>query len=579
MSKNILKEWDVEKHLSQDILKAHEKIPDYILQILYNRKIFNLKDSKKKRTEKIERFINPSYDDLFDPFLMKDTRKAVKRIKRALKNNERIAIFGDYDADGITSSAVLYEVFKFLCVEALVYIPHRDKEGYGLNIKAIKKISKKKIKLLITVDCGIKNIEEIKEAKRLGIDVIITDHHEVTSKIPPAYAVINPKQKKCFYPFKKLAGVGIAFKLAQGLIKEIDKGKKGEIFLKWLLDLVAIGTIGDSVPLISENRILVKFGLLVYEKTRRVGLLELKKTMRNGSSKNLGFYLIPRLNAAGRMDHANWAFLLLVTESHVESLKLINKIEKLNKKRREETERIVEEARKETGFLDQDQKIIILANENWSSALSGIVAGRLAEENRKPTLIIEIKGEISKGSARSFHDFNIAKALEEIKFLFEKTGGHKEAAGFTYKTKNHDKIVYELSKKALKEIKDDFRNSILIDLEVDYKKLDINFYKYLQELSPFGESNPEPAFLVKNIKVLEKRLVGLNKHLKMKLEKNSKKIDAIGFRKGKLGDGLGYEECVDLVFRINENSYRGFLTIELEVLDLVKSKSKKKEII
>jgi len=596
MVRELSKEWKVQKPLPKKIIKEHQQIPEVILQLLYNREIFSIRDLKKEKEKKIEEFLDPSYENLFDPFLMKDLKKAVLRIKKALKNKEKIAIFGDYDADGVTATALLYEVFNFLGQEVVTYIPHRDKEGYGLNSEAIKKIAKKKIKLLITIDCGIRNIKEVEEAKKLGMDVIITDHHEVPRKIknprqrrvhlwrkkskiknrpkdlvPRSLAVINPKQENCKYPFKQLAGVGVAFKLSQGLLKGIHKS---ETFLKWLLDLVVIGTIGDCVPLISENRILVKFGMLVFKKTRRIGILELKKTIRNGKENDIAFYLAPRLNAAGRMDHANWAFMLLITRSRIEAFKLINKIEQLNKKRREETDRVLREAKGEFGFLSPSQKIIILAKENWPSAISGIVAGRLAEEYQRPALVIENKGELSKGSARSYQGFNIVKALEKLSHLFKKVGGHKEAAGFIYETENHEEIVRELTEIASRKIKE-IRKIIPVDLEINTEDLNHEFYKNLKMLEPFGASNPDPVFLIRRAKILEKRHVGLNDHLKIRFLKNCKRMNAIAFNRGDLENEFEIEGYVDFIFKLGENFYLGVSTVQLEILDLKASKRRK----
>lgn len=575
MNKNKKTEWQVEKILPKNIYKEHPDISKNVLQLLFNRKIFSLKESKEKRKEKIEYFLHPSYEELFNSYLMKDLEKAVIRIKKALKNKEKIAIFGDYDADGVTSTVLLYEVFKHLGCEAMTYIPHREEEGYGLNNEALKKIAKKNVKLLITVDCGIRNIDEVKQAKKLGMDIIITDHHEVPKKkkskedmLPKAYAVINPNQAKCHYPFKRLAGVGVAYKLAQGLL---NGSKEGQIFLKWLLDLVVIGTIGDCVPLISENRIFAKYGFIVFKKTRRVGILELKKVIKNGKENDLGYYLAPRLNAAGRMDHANWAYKLLITRSKIEGLKLVRKIEELNKIRQEETSRIFEEARCELKFLG-DQKIIILAKENWPSSITGIVAGRLADQYKKPALVIEKKGEFSKGSARSYQGFDITKALSEISFLFLKVGGHKQAAGFLYKTKHQKEITEKLLKIAKKSITKDKKEKISIDLKLKLKDISHDFFNQISLLGPFGEGNAEPLFLAEKARILEKRKVGSGNHLKIRIEQDGKIMDAIAFRKGSMDDFLKEGQYIDFIFKLAENYYLGFKTMQIEIIDLKLSK-------
>ncbi len=583
----MLKEWKIAKSLPTNILKEHQDISPIILQLLSNREIFKISDSLKIRQEKIEDFLNPSYENLLDPFLMKDLKKAVLRIKEAIKDKEKIAIFGDYDADGVTSTVLLYEVLKFLGANPITYIPHRDKEGYGLNKEAVTKIAKKKVTLIITVDCGIRNLLEIKEAKKQGMDVIVTDHHEVPQEkleapnsklqikdiLPPAYAVINPKRKDCKYPFKKLAGVGVAFKLAQGLLKG---NKEGEIFLKWLLDLVAIGTAGDVVPLISENRIFAKFGFLVFKKTRRLGIIALKKSMGEKANSNLSFYLAPRLNSAGRMDHANWAFMLLETKSQIEALKLARKIEELNKLRQELTDKIIKEAREEIKYLPSSQKIIILAKEGWPASVLGIVAGRLAEDYQKPVLIAEKKGKFIRGSGRSFNNFDLNKALEKINNLFLKVGGHKQAVGFTYEEKNHKAIVSNLEKEAERSIKQVFKIGLLVDAELNPQELNLSFYRSLEAFTPFGEANPEPLFLMRETKILESRRVGLNNHLKLRLEKEGLKFSAIAFRKGEWGNEFQGGKLIDFIFKLRENSYLGMSALELEVLDLRHSKRKAK---
>lgn len=560
------KHWKIAPSLPEKTIKSHQDFSRIFLQLLFNRGIFDLSDNKKAREEKIKKFFNPSYKDLGDPLLLKGVEKSIDRIKRAILAKEKIAVFGDYDADGVTSTALLYEVFKFLGMDIFTYIPHRHKEGYGLNEEALKIISEEKINLLITVDCGIRNIKEIELAKKLGIDVIITDHHEVFDDIPDAYSVINPKQKGCSYKFKKLAGVGVAFKLAQALIEELSPGTKGEIFLKWLLDFVAIGTIADCVPLSGENRILTKFGLIVFDKTKRVGLKELKNFSKNGKGDSMDFFIIPRINAVGRLDHASWVLDLLTTNSKIEAFRLTNKMEELNKERQKVTARIISEAKKELGGFEKKDKIIILANREWSSAVSGIVAGRLAEEYKVPALIIEKGDKLSKGSGRSYNGFNLFESLESIKDLFEKIGGHKQAVGFTYKNENHEKIVSRL-KATLKNDSGKKNNYFFVDSLVEPDDLNISFCREIKELGPFGEGNPYPVFMMKNVLISEKRLVGGN-HLKLNLIKNNKKFNAIGFGKGKIEDSIKINSLIDIIFKVEENYYNGMCLLQLEILDL-----------
>lgn len=566
------KRYLIKKPVPAKLLKSVEETNPVIVQLLYNRGIFLNSDSFKKAEEKISNFLNPDYANLYDPFLMKGMNKAVSRIIKAIEKKEKITIFGDYDADGVTASSVLFETLKFLGVKPYIYIPHREKEGYGLNNEAIDSFRKKKIDLVITVDCGIRNKKEISYAKKMGIDVIVTDHHEPgESDIPKkAVALLNPKQKDCKYPFKMLAGVGVAFKLAQALIISYSNSKDGETFLKWLLDFVAIGSIGDMVPLIDENRIMVNFGHVVFNRSRRPGIVEMKKNSRNGSSRFIDFFVAPRINAAGRMDHALWAFNLLTTESKVESFKILKKIESLNDKRKNLTEQIVSEARKEIVPVLPEEKFIFVYKKGWSASVSGIVSSRLVDEFGVPVFVSADNGKISKGSARSPKDIDLTHILKEAAPYFEKIGGHKNAAGFTYKIKNREKII-KLISKASDNIKNKVSRTFLeVDTEISF--LDINnlTLKDIVRMSPFGEGNPEPIFVVKNVNIVFKNIVGKN-HLKLIVEKDGNKKEAIGFSKLYLSPNLKVGDNVDIIFRLGENDYRGIKSVQMEIIDILKN--------
>ncbi len=565
---NESKVWQIAKKLPKKFIKEHQVINSLMLQILYNRNIFNLKDKKEKINRKIDYFLEPNYEKLHDPFLLKDIKKAVLRIKKAVNKKENVAIFGDYDVDGVTASAVLYETFKFLGIKPEIYIPHRDKEGYGLNEEAVKSLAKKNISLIITVDCGVLNLTEVLLAKKLGVDIVITDHHEPADILPKAEAVINPKIKNNKYPFRELAGVGVAFKLAQALILD-SKIKEGDNFIKWLLDLVAIGSIGDMVPLIDENRVLVRYGSIVFNKTKRLGLKELKGKATNNGIKTIDFSISPKLNAAGRMDHANWAFQLLVSESKVEAFQLVNKIERLNNDRKILTDGIVQAARKEIEPVLPEEKIIIVANKDWSASVSGIVASRLVDLYNLPALVIERKGKYSKGSARSPKEIDIIKVLRQTSHIFTKLGGHKNAAGFTYETKNHNLLVEKLIKLA-GEIKTKVQEKkIAIDAEIEFENIDYDFFSQFKKLEPFGINNPEPVFLLRNLRLINKKRVGSN-HLKFWFAKNGKKREAIGFGKSYLDNDFLINDKLDVIFRLRENEYRGIKSIQFEVLDIRK---------
>ncbi|NTU69267.1 single-stranded-DNA-specific exonuclease RecJ [bacterium] len=561
----------INKLLSKKVKSEISNINPVILQLLYNRDVFKENDSEKKRNEKINNFLNPRYENLYDPFLLKDMDKAVLRLEKAIKNKEKTVIFGDYDADGVTSSSVLFEALTFLGSKPLVYIPHREKEGYGLNKEAIDSFKKKKIDLVITVDCGIRNKEEISYAKKLKIDVIVTDHHEVDKKDLPnkAIALINPKQKDCKYPFKLLAGVGVAYKLAQALIRKAVTSEDRESFLKWLLDFVAIGSIGDMVPLIDENRILVNYGHIVFDKSRRLGIVEMKKNSRNLNGRFIDFFVAPRINAAGRMDHALWAFNLLTTQSKIEAYKLLKRIEELNNKRKNLTEVIVAEAKKEIIPVLPEEKFIFVSKKGWSAAVSGIVSNRLVDEFGLPAFVAADSGEYSKGSARSPRGVDLMKLLSPAASLFEKIGGHKHAAGFTYKSSNKDKIIKLLVKSAAAIKIDNDSLKIEVDLEVNIQDINLDVYREVLKLAPFGEGNPMPIFILKNVVVVYKKMVGRN-HLKILIEKDGIKKEAIGFNKMHLEPNISQGDNVDIIFRLGENEYRGMKSVQVEIIDIIK---------
>jgi single-stranded-DNA-specific exonuclease len=562
----------LKKNIPKKIVNGIKDVNPLVLQLLYNRGVFLKSNSLKTIKNRVLDFLNPDYENLYNPFLMKDMDKAVARIKKAIGNKEKIIIFGDYDADGVTSSSVLYETLKFLGAEPVVYIPHREKEGYGLNKEAIEKFKKQKINLVITVDCGIRNKKEIYYARKLNIDVIVTDHHEPGDNDIPtkATALINPKQKDCKYPFKMLAGVGVAFKLAQALISDLIDDKGGKTFLKWLLDFVAIGSIGDMVPLIDENRIMVNFGHIVFEKSRRPGIVEMKKNSRNNSARFIDFFVAPRINAAGRMDHALWAFNLLTTQSKVESFKILKKIESLNDKRKNLTEEIVSEAKKEIMPVLPEEKFIFVYKKGWSAAVSGIVSNRLVDEFGIPSFVSADNGILSKGSARSPKGVDLTKLLKDASPYFEKIGGHKNAAGFTYKIVNRGKIIKSISKASEQLRLKDSGVVLEIDSEITLSQINNQVLKELLKMSPFGEGNSQPIFLAKDLNIVFKNIVGKN-HLKLMVEKDGYKREAIGFNKLQLSLDIDKGDVVDIIFRLGENEYRGVKSVQIEIIDIIKN--------
>jgi len=564
-------QWEINKKSPKKFLEQFPEYSRLTLQLLWDR---NLKSQKQ-----IDEFFSPDYcQDLYDPFLMKGVKKTVKRIKKALKNKEKIVIFGDFDADGVCSCAIMSNVLKLLgaCLE--IYIPDRNKEGYGLNKKAIQKLYSKGIKLIITVDCGSTDFEEIKLANKLGIDTIIVDHHLMPNKAPLAYSIVNPKQKGENYPFKYLAAVGVVFKVAQALLRDI-KNQAKEGWEKWLLDLVAIATVTDSMPLIGENRTLVKYGLVVLAKTKRPGLKKLMEIsgikpfvdsdlVTNLNVYTLGYVIGPRLNAAGRMGNANLAYDLLVVKSKKKAEELAQKLDIKNKERQKLTREIVKEV--DDRIKIGKNKLIFEGDKKWHMGIVGIIASRLLDKYFKPVVLFQKLKEKSKGSARSIPGFNIVEAFSECKDFLEDYGGHPQAAGFTVKNENLDKFKEKLFKIANKKIrKKTLIPKLKIDSELKPEELNFNLYKEIERFSPFGKENFRPLFLMRDCQILYLKKVGKNNdHLKIYLMKNKKKFKAIGFNLGHFCDKVKKEDKIDIVFELITNEWNGTKELELKIIDL-----------
>lgn len=523
------------------------------------------------------KFINPKYEDLSDPFAIPDMDLAVQSIQDSITNNEKIAIYGDYDVDGVTATALLINFFRNIGIEAVPYIPSRADEGYGLNVEAIKALAKQDIKLIVTVDCGSTSIDEIARANELGIKVVVTDHHvlkleEGKIALPAAAAVINPKRMSVDSPLYELAGVAVAFYLVRALQTHFaDIYAPGQE--KWLLDLVALGTICDVVPLVGENRILANWGLRVLAKSRRKGIIALAKVAEVNldvvDSYKVGFLLGPRLNAAGRIEHALSALNLLLTDSHEEAEKVASELDALNKLRQELTERIVTEAKE---FIDKDgakQKIYLLAKEDWPAGVVGIVASRLAEEYGRPMLVMEDLGTELKGSARSIKNFNIIEALAECGDLLSHFGGHAYAAGFRLDKDKfvllNDKLI-QISENQIKT--EDLEPEITVDMEILNKNVIQKFLDELVLLEPYGRENGKPVFIIRNAKVADARLVGSPAiHLKLVIEQDGSTLAGIAFGYGEVMN-LGVGDTYDFVVTLETNEWNNRKTPEFRLIDL-----------
>lgn len=541
-----------------------------IVQLLFSRGITTEKE--------IREFIAPNYEtDLNSPFLFGDMEKVVGRIAEARDKKEKVVIFGDYDADGITASIIIKETFDELGIDSFVYIPDKRIEGYGLNSAAIDMFKEKNIDLIVTVDCGVTNIAEVEKAKSFGIDVIITDHHHVPEIVPPAYAIINPHANDSKYPFKDLAGVGVAFKVAQAIYRKLISEKIEQT--KWMLDLVAIGTIADCVPLLGENRLFTKFGLMVLAKTKRIGLKELftvgrividEKTLPD--TKKVSFYIAPRINAAGRIKHANLAFDLLGEKNVVKARELALEIEDQNTQRQKMTEKLTDEVRILAQNIYKDKKFIFAIGEHFSVGILGLVAGKIAQKFNKPTAIFQDDKEVCMGSFRSVPQINIIETIAECKELLVKFGGHSQAAGVSVKKENIEKFYAKMNGIINKKLAGfDLSEEIKIDSEVLAENIDFNLVEDFEKLKPFGEGNREPIFLIKNLIVKEKKVVGNgNKHVKLFLAaQNSPKIfEAISFNGYEKFAHVVAENNVDIVCNIQKDEWNGNKKIQLILIDL-----------
>lgn len=565
------KNWKVAEPISAKILAKFPEIHPIILQLLFNRGI----DSQ----EKIDQFLNPDYGDgLHDPFLFKDMEKAVKRILKAIEGKEKIVVYGDYDADGVCASAIMVSILKKLGAKVNIYIPYREKEGYGLNEQAVTELADQGTDLIITVDNGISNKGEVDILNKKKVDVIITDHHHQPLEIPKAFAIINPNLDKEKYPFKGLTGAGVAYKVAQAMaerqkdykVEQLDQGWE-----KWLLDLVAIGTIADLQPLLDENRVLVSYGLIVLGKTPRPGLLELIKSLKNKTSKLdakvVGWQISPRLNAAGRLNHASTAYELLITEDKDKAIKLARELNQTNQQRQQITEKILTEVKKLIGEV-KDQKILIAVGQNWSIGVVGLVSGRISDMFRLPSLIISRSEGKIIGSGRSIEEFNMIEAIEKCHQYLDRYGGHAQACGFTVKDETalaeFIKKMTDLTKQELKGKK--LAPTLEIDGQVDLENVNWGLFENLEKFEPFGEDNPKPRFSATKLTVVDTRTVGKDgNHLRLTIKHNHQTIHkTIAFSFGHWFDKLNKGDKIDIVFEIDVNEWNGNRELQLKIVDI-----------
>lgn len=512
----------------------------------------------------VKKYFSDEYEEGYDPFLMHDMQKAVDRINEAIENEEKILVYGDYDADGITSTVLLVETLISMGANVSSYIPNRFEEGYGPNKEAFTKIIDSGITLIITVDNGIAGVEEVDLANELGCDVIVTDHHKIQDTIPNAYAIIHPEHPEGNYPFKKLAGVGVAFKLAHALL---------EIFPDFLLDLVAIGTIADMVSITDENRIFVKQGLELINEDPRIGLkmlLELSGIDTKIDEQTVGFYIAPKLNSIGRMDSAKLGLTFLMAEEPVTARALAEQIEQYNIQRKQVTEDIVKDVISKIENSEKKQKNVIMVSGEYHEGVLGIVASNIVEKYQKPVFIMNEKEGVLKGSARSIFDFNIYLAMNKISDLFLAFGGHTLAAGFSFEKSNFEKIQ-EFLDNEFEEFKrnNDLKANKNIDIVTSLEDISYQFLNSLDALKPYGMDFEKPTILIENAMVLNKAYFGSEKqYLRLTIADEVGNLDCITFKDSATFDKVEKNDIIDLLCNIDKNNFNGRTKLQAHIIDI-----------
>ena len=554
------KRWNLLPPLPKGHPLVTSGLPPLIAQLLHNRGITT--------PSQVEPFFAADQRLSFDPFLLPDMEPAAGRIYRAILGAEKIAIYGDFDADGITATALLVHGLSSLTPNIVPYIPHRLNEGHGLKIPALESLRKEGVSLVITVDCGVTGAMPVKRARRLGVDIIVTDHHTPSTELPAALAVINPKLAGSSYPFTELAGVGVAYKLLQAVLNGLGR----ENLLEEVTDLVALGTVADMTPLLGENRYLVKEGLQRMNSTLRLGLKELLTCagMPSGSlgSENITWTIAPRINTASRLDHALPSYELLTTDSSERAQELAHWLEQKNGERQQMTTRAANKAREQVLKVGLTP-LLMVGDEDYPAGISGLVASRLTDEFYRPAVVIREGKRVSNGSCRSIPEFNIIEALTQCRDLFLEFGGHAGAAGFVMLSHNLAHLRERLNKLADAQLAGiDLRPRINIDAEVLLRDLTRNTYNYIQKLAPFGQGNPVPVLVSRSVKVLNCRTMGTTgEHLRLRLEQNGSIWDAVAF-----GCGENLPEMkspLDIVYQVELDQWGGRSTLRLNIVDFM----------
>lgn len=588
-----MKKYALRETIPNDVSENLKQYDELVRQLLHAR---GLSDA-----DSAEKFLNPDYDmHLHDPYLLKDMEKAVKRILKAIEKDEMIGIFSDYDADGIPGGVVLHDFFKKIGYTNFVnYIPMRNEEGFGLNVSAIENLVSQGVKLIITIDCGITDIEEVELANKNKVDVIITDHHIPGKKLPKAFAIINPKQEDCEYPEKMLCGSGVIFKVIQALILEINSSKIQKLKIKnlatfpmgwekWLLDMVGLATLSDMVPLTGENRVLSYYGMKVLNKSPRVGLQRLfallKINQQKATEDDIAFMITPRINAASRMGLPRDAFQLLSTTDEVEAGVLAEHLNKINDERKGVVGSMVKEIKKRIEARDEDlpaqagmRPVLVLGNPEWKPSLLGLVANSFSDEHERPVFFWGREGSngtaIIKGSCRAGGDTDVFKLMEKVKDVFIDFGGHKGAGGFSISQENIHTLEDKLNEAYLELMSEDkIIADTLLDKKLSLDDVNWNTYKSVEKFAPFGLENPKPLFLFENIEVSGMKLFGKEKnHLELKFKNsNGRAVTAIAFFQN--GDkflvSVKEGSRVNMVATLEKSEFRNFPELRLRIMDI-----------
>lgn len=532
-------------------------------RLLYNRGVADAREA--------EAFLKADKRLAVDPFSLPDMHQAINRIYKALLSGEKIAIYGDFDADGITATALLVQALSALGGDVVPYIPHRQHEGYGLKIPALEKLRKQGVSLVITVDTGITAFAEIEKCNKMGLDILVTDHHVPLAELPPAKIIVDPKRADSTCPFTEFAGVGVAFKLLEGLLA----GSRRDDLLSNALELVALGTITDMSPLISENRFCVRSGLNLLNRTSRVGLVEMMNVagIEKGklTAETISYQIGPRLNSAGRLDDAGTSYQLLVTQDRVQANMLAMELEEKNKERQKLVADTYDKARRQIMEDGPNRPILMACDADYPPGVIGLVAGRLADEFYRPVILVKIGLDTCRGSARSIQEFDLMAALKSCHHLLTRYGGHARAAGFNVDTRDLPQVQKRLRTLAEEQLTGlDLRPHINIDAEVPLSAFARGVFEEMRQLEPFGMANPSPVFLSRKAEVVEQKLVGSqNDHIKLKLRQDGITWDTMGFRLGGYAGELARH--IDVVYSVEVDNYNGRSQLRLNLLDFARS--------